>query len=183
VPYLGLGRGVLEVLIQRPNTTVIAGVRNISDESSTSLSTLPTGAGSKVIAVRIDSTIPSSATDAIKELTSTHSITTLDVVIANAGISKYYGLAASTPLSELRDHLEVNTIGVLALFQATWPLLEKAKKPIFVALSTGLASITDMESMPVPATAYGASKVALNYVVRKIHFENEALISFVISPG
>lgn len=180
---LGLGRGLLSSLIQRPNTTVIAGVRNLSSESTTSLSTLPTGTGSKIITVKIDSTIPSSATDAINELTNTHSISALDVVIANAGISNYYGPAVSTPLAEAREHLEVNVIGTLALFQATWPLLEKAKKPIFVALSTGLASITDMGSMPVQATAYGMSKAALNYMVRKIHFENEALISFVISPG
>jgi norsolorinic acid ketoreductase len=37
--------------------------------------------------------------------------------------------------------------------------------------------------MPMPVTAYGASKATLNYIVRKIHFENEHLIAFPISPG
>jgi len=79
--------------------------------------------------------------------------------------------------------MEVNTIGVLALFQASWPLLQKSKQPIFMALSSGVGSIGDMGSIPLLATAYGASKAALNYIVRKIHYENEALIAFVISPG
>lgn len=174
---------MLEELIRRPNTTVIAGVRNISDPSVTSFSTLPTGSGSKVIPVRIDSSVESSAADAVKTLSADHSITSLDVVIANAGIANYYGPATSTPISEAREHFEVNAIGTLLLFQATYPLLTKSKKPIFVGLSTGGASIGDMEGIPLQAAAYGMSKVAVNFLVRKIHFENKELIAFVISPG
>jgi norsolorinic acid ketoreductase len=44
-----------------------------------------------------------------------------------------------------------------------------------MALSTGVASIGDMESLPLPATAYGMSNVAVNYIVREIHFENPEL--------
>jgi NAD(P)-dependent dehydrogenase (short-subunit alcohol dehydrogenase family) len=40
-----------------------------------------------------------------------------------------------------------------------------------------------MESVPLKSTAYGASKAAVNYIVRKIHFENPGLIAFPISPG
>lgn len=40
-----------------------------------------------------------------------------------------------------------------------------------------------MGDIPVPATPYGMSKVALNYMVRKIHFENEKLTAFVLTPG
>jgi norsolorinic acid ketoreductase len=54
---------------------------------------------------------------------------------------------------------------------------------MFVALSTGIGSIGGMGSLPVPAMAYGVSKCALNYIVRKIHFENEKLIAWVLSPG
>lgn len=167
----------------RPNTTVIAGVRDTEGASSKSISSLPTGQNSKAIVVHIDSLSENSAKDSVKVLQSKHGITKLDVVVANAGISNYYGLAIDTPLSEVRDHFEVNTIAVLALFQATWPLLQVAPEPKFVALTTGLASIGDMGSMPMPVTAYGASKVAVNYITRKIHFENPDLIAFPISPG
>ncbi|KAE9381036.1 NAD(P)-binding protein [Stipitochalara longipes BDJ] len=179
----GLGRGLLEALIQRPNTIVIAGVRNLSDPTVKSLESLAPGSGSKIIPVIINSTDDSSAPKAIEVLQSQHGITKIDTVIANAGISNYYGPAATTPVSEVREHFEVNAVGTIVLFQATWPLLKLSSNPLFVALSTGIASIGDMEGLPLPSTAYGMSKVAINYMVRKIHFENPELTAFVISPG
>jgi norsolorinic acid ketoreductase len=104
-------------------------------------------------------------------------------VIANAGISEHYAPASSTSLDQVRSHFEVNSVGVLALFQAVLPLLQKSSRPMFVALSTAVASIGAMENIPVESTAYGMSKVALNYMVKRIHVENKDLISFVISPG
>jgi norsolorinic acid ketoreductase len=182
-PQQGIGRGLLESLLMRPNTTVIAGVRDVESASSKAITSLPTAQNSRAIVVHIDNLSENSAKDSVKELQSNHGITKLDVVIANAGITNFYGPAISTPLSEVRSHFEVNTVGSLSLFQATWPLLEAAPSPKFVAVTTGLASIGDMESMPMPVTAYGASKAALNYLTRKIHFENPSLIAFPISPG
>jgi NAD(P)-dependent dehydrogenase (short-subunit alcohol dehydrogenase family) len=46
-----------------------------------------------------------------------------------------------------------------------------------------VASIGDMGSLPLKSAAYGASKAAVNYIVRKIHFENPGLIAFPMSPG
>lgn len=40
-----------------------------------------------------------------------------------------------------------------------------------------------MEKRPVPMSAYGVSKAAAHYLVRKIHFENEGLIAFALDPG
>lgn len=180
---VGLGRGLLEALSQRPNTTIIAGVRDLSSPTSKSLFDLPAASNSRIIPIEISSTDDLSPSHAIQILQSTHGIESIDVVIANAGISNYYGQASETPLSEMRSHFEVNTIGVLTLYQATLPLLLKSPQPIFVALSTGIASIGGMGELRVPATAYGASKAALHYVVRKIHFENEKLTAFLLSPG
>lgn len=179
----GLGRGLLEALIQRPNTLVVAGVRNLSDPTVKSLESVKTGSGSKVITVVINSNDDSSAQKAIDVLKTQHGITKLDTVIANAGISNYYGPATTTPVSEVREHFEVNAVGTIVLFQAAWPLLKLSSNPLFVALSTGIASIGDMEGLPLPSTAYGMSKVAINYMVRKTHFENPELTAFVISPG
>jgi norsolorinic acid ketoreductase len=172
---LGLGRGLLETLIQRPNTVVVAGVRNPSDSSSKSLESLSTGPGSKVIVVFIDSNDDASAEKAIDVLQTQHNINKIDTVVANAGISKYYGPATITPISEVREHFEVNVAGTIVLFQAVWPLLKTSSHPMFMALSSGVASLGDMESLPLPATAYGMSKVAVKYMVREIHFENPEL--------
>jgi norsolorinic acid ketoreductase len=61
--------------------------------------------------------------------------------------------------------------------------LEAAKKPKFVVISSHAGSIGDMESEPLPFSAYGGSKAMVNYVVRKISFENEGLIAFPVHPG
>lgn len=105
-------------------------------------------------------------------------------MIANAGISAYFGKATETPAEQMRDHFSVNTIGSLLLFQATASLLSLAERPKFVAISSGAGSIGGMEALKdVQNTAYGASKAALNFVVRRIHFENPSLIAFCVNPG
>ena len=178
----GIGLGLTTALLKRPDTTVIAAVRNPS--SATSLSQVPAASGSKVIVVKIDSQALEDPANAIAELQSKHGITKLDTVIANAGISSIYEPAATTPIAETQQHVEVNFIGPLVLFQAVLPLLEKGTNPKFVGISTGIASIADMAKWaPIPVTAYGASKAALNYFLRKAHFENEKLTIYALSPG
>ncbi|KUJ14229.1 NAD(P)-binding protein [Mollisia scopiformis] len=175
----GLGLGLLKAYLSRPNTTVIAAVRNPT--SASSLNTLPKGEGSTLIIVKIDSASHTDALAAVKELTTVHNINTLDVVIANAGISNTLAPVAIVPLSEIEEHFNVNAIGPFLLFQACFPLLKKGSK--FIGMSSALATISGMEMRPFPMTAYGVSKAALNYFVRKIHFENEELISFALDPG
>ncbi|KAG9229509.1 aflatoxin biosynthesis ketoreductase-like protein nor-1 [Amylocarpus encephaloides] len=179
----GLGRGFIVEFAKRTNTTIIAGVRDLESPSSKSLATLPVAAGTKIIAVQIEVASQSSIKAAIKTLQEVHNITTIDVVISNAGISAYYGSAATTPLEQVREHFEVNAIGTLSLFQETWPLLQKSKQPTFMAISTGISSLGAIDAYPMQATAYGMSKVAVNYAMRKMHFENEGLVTFVICPG
>lgn len=81
------------------------------------------------------------------------------------------------------DHFTVNSVAPLLLFQATWPLLQKSANPKFVGISSGAGSLTMVAQLKVENTAYGASKAALNFVVRRIHAENPGLVAFVINPG
>ena len=137
--------------------------------------------------MKIDSLEPSDAKAAVQTLQNKHRITSLDVIIANAGISspKAFSPVASVKIEDVKEHVDVNTIGPLALFQATLPLLEKATHGPgkFVTVSSPIGSIGGMEQRPFPMSAYGASKAALNYLTRKIHFEHENLIAFAIDPG
>lgn len=143
------------------------------------------GPGSSLITIKLDSTSAVDAASALSELQTKYRITQIDVVTANAGIADYYGSAADTPTAELQAHLAVNTVGVLMLFQAVWRLLKSAEGswPKFVVLSSSVASISSADKIPLAATAYGASKAATNYIVRKIHQENEWLIAFPVNPG
>ena len=55
-------------------------------------------------------------------------------------------------------------------------LLKKSAAPRFITISTVVGCIGGiMVTLPVGSVAYGASKAALNWVTRKIHFENEWL--------
>ena len=107
-------------------------------------------------------------------------------MIANSGI---YSLAAFTPLrltrtADLAEHFDVNTTGVLRLFQAVLPLLEKSARPVFMTLSSIVGTIGGMEQVAAfPLTAYGTSKAALNFLTRRIHFEHENIIAFASHPG
>jgi len=179
----GIGLGLVSTLLKRPHTIVVATVRNITQEITETLNALPSGQGSRVIIAKLDSFNDSDAKQVVEKLQKEDNIDRLDVVIANSAISKYYGPALSTPISEVREHFEVNAVAPLLLFQAVWPLLERSNAPKFVVISTGVASISQMGEWPIAATAYGGSKVMLNYFVRKIHCENEKLVAFPINPG
>ena len=172
-----------ETYLSRPNITVIAGVRDTKNASAKALQALPAGKGSKIILVKIDSSSDTDAQQAVDDLKSEHGIKHLDVLIANSGIFNFVGKAGKTPAKALREHFQVNSVAPLTLFQAALPLLEAATKPKFVVVSTGVASMAWMESLPLETTAYGSSKSAITYITRKIHFEYPHLISYPISPG
>ncbi|KAI9733425.1 MAG: hypothetical protein M1834_003509 [Cirrosporium novae-zelandiae] len=179
----GLGKGLLSAYLSRPNHIVIAGVRNSSTVSSKALQDLPHGKNSKVIVVKINSSSETDALVAVDTLRSDYKITKLHVVIANAGISNYFGKAAVTPAEQMFEHFKINSVAPLLLFQATAPLLNTAINPKFVAITSGAGSISNMGNLPVENTAYGASKAAANFITRKIHFENSNLIAFPVQPG
>lgn len=172
----GIGQALVESIEKRGNQSIIAASRKgpvepkVANQSN----------GSKVISVRIrgeEDTDPLSAIEAVKKLGIDH----IDIVVAMAGIAQYAGPASDNPAKEFRQHFEVNTVATILLFQATIPLLRKAKDPKVVYVSTGLASLA--APYPIPAAAYGASKAAGNYVITKIHQEEASITAFSISPG
>jgi len=157
-------------------------VRDPSAPLSKELLSLPTGSGSKLVTIKIDAGVEGEAKAAISSLPSS-GITHVDTVIANAGTSTEIGQALTATAAAVRDTFEVNVIGVLELFQATEPLLRKSSAPKFFTLSSNLGSLGIMEYAPGPWFTYGITKTALNYLTRKIHFENDWLVSIALSPG
>ncbi|KAJ4311883.1 hypothetical protein N0V94_007730 [Neodidymelliopsis sp. IMI 364377] len=179
----GIGKGLTSALLQRPNTTVIAGVRDIANSTSV-LGALPKADGSKLIIVKLDSQSESDPANAVSELAKTHSITSLDVLIANAGIAHSGAKVSAGSAAALRDHFETNTIGPILLFQAFVPLLKTSADPKFLAISTFLGSIGAQEQFPAgDFSPYGPSKAALNWLVKRVHIEEEWLTAYVSHPG
>ncbi|THV96880.1 NAD(P)-binding protein [Aureobasidium pullulans] len=122
----GLGLALTTTLALRPNTVVLACIRTFTPETTEILTSLPVGQDSYVAPIQVDATVPLHAKQAVETITHMHGFNHVDVVIANSGISDYYGTAAETPLEALRTHFEVNTIGPLALF----PSLLASPSPI-----------------------------------------------------
>lgn len=196
--HAGLGRGLIQALLLRPRTTVIAAVRDPAAPSAKSLLACHKSEGNKLIIEKIDASVRTDALDAIRRLQTDHSIFALDIVIAAAGISNHHGLVHEVSIQEVADHIETNALGPLLLYQAAKPLLDAAataagindasargsgRQPKFVAISSIVSSITNIGSFLLPNTPYGSSKAALNFIMRKIHYENPTLTVLTLHPG
>jgi len=181
----GIGLGLVKELVARPSTTVIATVRN--DEAAASLSSEPTapGAQSSLHIVKLDFST-AVAPEVIREQFAAvvPSVRHIDVLVNNAGCSTLMTPTVETAADDLRSCFEVNTIAPLLVFQALWPLLQKASSnPKYISISSSVGSIGGQE--PVPGGAYGPSKAANNWITRALHLQHEAdgLISIALHPG
>ncbi|ODM17051.1 hypothetical protein SI65_07450 [Aspergillus cristatus] len=179
----GIGKGLISTYLARASTTVIATVRRTSLENTQELCSLQTGPSSQLILVSLSLDIPSDITDAIIQVQSEHHIEYIDLVIANAGICNHWGPVVDMDDSDPMAHFEVNTLGLLRLFRATAPLLLSRKQNKFVYISSELASIAGVAQSSSLTAAYGVSKAAGNYLVKKIDAEHADLVAFPIDPG
>jgi norsolorinic acid ketoreductase len=176
----GIGFGLTASLLLRADTTVIATVRS-SQTVTTELETLTTAANSKLIVATLSSNADDRASAMIDDLCR-QGIVHIDTIIANAGSGEEFKPSLQTSIDSLRSHFEVNTLGPIKLFQAAYPLLQKSQNPKFIFISSSLGSIEAMEGN-IPSLAYGMSKTAANYFVRKVHFEHEKVIALAVHPG
>ncbi|CAI7621504.1 unnamed protein product [Penicillium bialowiezense] len=182
----GIGLGLTKKLLQRPNTTIIASVRNSEAAISLKAETESTAVGENSILHVIELDFSSAiAPEKIQEVVKAgaSSVTHVDVLICNAAVVLPLTPALSTSAEDLRACFEVNTIAPLLTFQAFWPLLQKSSAPQYVAVSSSVGSIAAQE--PFPAGGYGPSKAALNWLTKSIHNQHEAdgLIAFALHPG
>jgi norsolorinic acid ketoreductase len=181
----GIGRGILAAYAQRANTIAIAAIRDGPDSTpAKDLASLPTGTGSKVIVAKYDAGSTTAAAELTTYLREKHHIQHLDVVIANAGILKHFGPAKNVTAEELQEHLLINTIAPILLYQATTMLLNQSpKEPKFFIISSNMGSNTLMDNYPMPMIAYSLSKAAVNYAAGRIHREEERIVVMPLQPG
>jgi short-subunit dehydrogenase len=78
------------------------------------------------------------------------SANSVDVVIANAGVGKCHHTVVTLRATDLEDHILVNAVGTVYLFQEVLPLFSVAQKPKFVVVSSSAALIGDMENRNIP---------------------------------
>ncbi|KAK1147563.1 hypothetical protein N8T08_000905 [Aspergillus melleus] len=181
----GIGKGLAAAYLKTPNTTVIAACRDTSPEKTEALHSLPRGTNCNLITVSLSLDQPDSIIKTTQQLQAQHRVSQIDVVVANAGICEHYGPLVEMTDSDLQTHLNINTFGLMRLFQAVIPFLQSSQQqPRFVYVSTELASLAGLEQNKASLTnAYGMSKVAGNYFIRRAHFEHEDIITLAVDPG
>lgn len=101
---------------------------------------------------------------------------------SNANVT---GVASGlTPFSEIDqatmlNDFTINAVGPSILLKAFAPLLQAASGTAkFIAVSSLAGRIND--AFPLPFNSYGASKAALNYLLKKMDIEYPDIISFPI---
>lgn len=183
VASLGIGKGLVEAYLQRPNTTVIGSVRDRNNPGYAALKESPAAAGSRLILVSIDSSNLEDPAKAIKAVEA-EGIDHIDVAIANAGISPPPGPFASTPVADVTESLTVNAVSPFALFQAAKPLLDQSSRPVWLSMSSAAGSIGNLAEYQAHFLfGYGVSKAALNWTTMAISASNDHIIAYAVHPG
>ncbi|KAI1980464.1 hypothetical protein LOZ53_000572 [Ophidiomyces ophidiicola] len=179
----GLGFGFVSALLSRPNTTVIATVRN--DEAAQSLETqaqdIPLVDSTALHIIKLDFSTAVPPEKISEAITALPAVDHIDVLISNAGCVPPMAPAAMTSAEHLRAAFEVNTIAPLLLFQAAWPLLQKAAIPKMISITSSVGSIGGQE--PFFGGAYGPSRAAGNWITRALHIQHEGLVTIALHPG
>ncbi|KAH7309185.1 hypothetical protein B0I35DRAFT_441683 [Stachybotrys elegans] len=183
----GLGHALVSHLVLGQNCIVIASTRHASIPES--LANLPTHPSSSIVhlsardANRDD--IPADTDKILALLTGHPQIDHIDVVIANAGTTGVRQSILETSADNLLECLQVNALAPLKLLQTTWPLLQRAKSPKFMFIGSIAGSVSGVDETGAWSNAaYGVSKAAGNYLVRKAGKELEGRLAVgVIHPG
>ncbi|TYJ54942.1 hypothetical protein B9479_004354 [Cryptococcus floricola] len=166
----GIGEGIAKHYLKQ-GWTVVAAVR--SPEKGPNLE-------GNVITVKADQSSLTDFQDVIEELKTKHNITHFDIVVANSGTAGSGALLTKASPTEFDYVYQVNTRGPLVLYQATRPLLKD--NGTFVVISS-LAGSLQRTFFWEHIGLYGASKAAVNYLTRTIHYEEPTLKAFTIHPG
>ena len=101
----------------------------------------------------------------------------LDALVNNAGLLEPMTRVADTDPEQYRYNIEVNLLGPVYLTNAALPALRKRKGRV-INVSSGAA-----QTPIAAASAYCASKAALNQFTRVLAKEEPAVTSVAIRPG
>ena len=186
----GIGKAMVANLLLRLATTVIATMRDASLDAREAMAHLPKGKGSNIIVVALDTASPLNSHGTLVVRLAEQGITHLDVVIANAGSASGFKLISDTSPEDLLYDFSINTVGLLQLFNTTWPLLDRsdvdnAAKRKFIYITSSVGSIAGLEQENFPGAAYGISKAGSNWLAKKIavEYKSKGLKVGIIHPG
>ncbi|SCV01064.1 LAME_0G13828g1_1 [Lachancea meyersii CBS 8951] len=177
----GIGFSLVKTLSSSSSNTVVASARNVA-EAHELKKWAETHSNVKIVS--LDTSRAESNIAAAKE--TAHLLPQgLDVLIANAGIAKSAMPVLDCSDELYYDHFTVNTVGPIRLLRAFKPLLDQKPTKQFAVISSMAGSIDVISRVPMPLSAYGMSKAAINYLVKQLHLElsSQGYKCVAIHPG
>lgn len=155
----GIGRDIARQLLDA-GLRVLIGARDLDRGHRTAAEL---GDGATAIALDV--------TDAGSIAAAAATLTTLDVLVNNAGIGPDEGSITEADINLFRRIYETNVFGVIAVTNAFLPALRRSAHPRIVNVSSGTGSLAwstgpnpqfTFQSLGASAAAYRSSKTALN---------------------
>ena len=139
--------------------------------------------------LHLDVTHPDTITKAAEKIRSDHG--RLDILVNNAGIvAKGDALPGIVDPQAVRETLEVNFFGVLAVTQAMLPLVRQAPSARIIMVSSGLGSLAFNADFNSPFAAYkplgyNGSKAMLNMMSVQLAWElrDTSIKVIIVNPG
>ncbi|KAJ5893415.1 hypothetical protein N7495_005106 [Penicillium taxi] len=182
----GIGKGILELYLKKPNYTVIAATRDPNHPTSKALTDLPKAKGTYLEIIKIDYLSPNDPAAAVKELAS-KGITHIDILVANAGIALSFPKVSEVEVDHIQKHIDVNVFGFLRLYQAFQPILKEAQAPKWITIGSSSAfmtvSLVILNFIPFHNAAYAPTKGVQHWYTKAISTEDSWLNAFIIEPG
>jgi NAD(P)-dependent dehydrogenase (short-subunit alcohol dehydrogenase family) len=166
----GIGRATA-LYLTRTGWTVLAGVRKVADGEA-----LVADGGERVVPIVLDVTDPAQIAAAVERVDEDGG--RLDALVNNAGIG-YGGPLELLPIGDLRNQLEVNVLGPVALTQALLPALRRARGRVVL-----VSSIGGRVAMAFTAP-YAASKHAIEAIgdALRVELRSSHVQVALIEPG
>lgn len=165
----GIGKAIVEALLQHGATKVYAAVRNL-DSAAALVETY----AERVVPIHVDLAQPETILQAAQTATD------VELVINNAGVFKRSDLLANEAIAALQHEIDMNVFGLIRVAQAFAPVLKANGGGAFVQLN----SVASLKSFADAAT-YAASKAASYSITQalrdKLAEQGTAVVS--VHPG
>src|SRR5271165_513212 len=146
---------------------VVATMRNLANSSRLEEAAQKAGVGDRIYVLRLDITEFESLPGAAEEIIRSHD--RIDVLVNNAGFS-VAGFAEDMTLAELREQLETNFFGNVAMTKAVLPMMRTQKSGHIITVT----SVAGLLGNPM-LSAYCASKYALEGWSESLRIETHSL--------
>ncbi len=176
----GIGLGVTKHLLDAGHT-VIASCRQ--PDKAVALREMEKTSGERLILLRLDVINEDSALEAVAQIEDR--VDRIDVLFSNAGVSPGWNKSSleELDLTQFLPTLETNIVGPVIVARACLSLLQRAKSPRVVNVSSGAGSLSKAPSGM--HMAYAVSKAGLNMVTRMMakQLGPEGITVVSLQPG